>query len=132
MNDETNEANTRLKFALASKLTKAVKNALLLLEIVRAKMDTRSVVEVEAYSAYMQGLQLLEVRKDYKRALEYLLKSKLLYLKLGETPDTLEAIMFQERVKQVDPAIRLCSFNLEVGGWRYVRAYRRASCSHRR
>ena len=62
----------------------------------------------------MLGLYLLEVKKAFKEALSELLKAKLLYQKLGETPDALEAIMFEERVKQIEPGIRLCSFNLEV------------------
>ena len=92
------------------KIKNALKNS-----IGRAKLDSRSLVEVEAYSAFMMGLYLLEVKRAYKDALSELLKSKLLYSKLGETPDAMEAFMFEERVKQIEPGIRLCSLNLEVG-----------------
>lgn len=85
MNDDKNENNTRLKFSVAKKLSKAVKNALLLLKIAHEKLDIRSIVEVEAYTAFMVGLQLLDVAKDFKSALQELLKAKLLYQKLGET-----------------------------------------------
>ena len=45
----------------------------------KAKLDSRSLVEAEAYTAFMMGLYLLEVKKAYKEALSELLKAKLFY-----------------------------------------------------
>jgi signal recognition particle subunit SRP68 len=56
--------------------------------------------------------------KEYKQALDNLLKAKIIYEKIAQFKDTLEAIIYREKVGQLDTLIRLCAFNLKsnMGG----------------
>ena len=51
--------------------------------------------------------------KDYKNAFDNLLRSKIIYEKISQYKDTLEAIIYKEKISQLDTLIRLCSFNLK-------------------
>src|SRR5947208_2935398 len=51
--------------------------------------------------------------KEYKQALDNLLKAKIIYEKIAQFKDTLEAIIYKEKVSQLDTLIRLCAFNLK-------------------
>lgn len=51
--------------------------------------------------------------KDYTNALDNLIKSKIIYEKIAQYKDSLEAIIYKEKVSQIDTLIRLCSFNLK-------------------
>lgn len=53
--------------------------------------------------------------KDYKNAFDNLLRSKIIYEKIAQYKDTLEAIIYKEKISQLDTLIRLCSFNLNGG-----------------
>lgn len=58
------------------------------------------------------GIYQTEI-KDYQKALDNLLKSKIIYEKIAQFKDTLEAIIYKEKVNQLDTLIRLCAFNLK-------------------
>ena len=51
--------------------------------------------------------------KDYQSALDNLLKSKIVYEKISFYKDSLEAIIYRERISQIDTLLRLCSFSLK-------------------
>ena len=51
--------------------------------------------------------------KEYKKALDNLLKTKIIYEKISNYKDTLEAIIYKERVSQIDTLLRLCQFHLK-------------------
>jgi len=51
--------------------------------------------------------------KEYKTALDNLLKSKIIYEKVSQYKDTLEAIIYKEKISQIDTLLRLCAFNLK-------------------
>jgi hypothetical protein len=51
--------------------------------------------------------------KDYKSALDNLIKSKIIYEKISQFKDTLEAIIYKEKIGQIDTLLRLCTFNLK-------------------
>lgn len=53
--------------------------------------------------------------KDYQTALDNLLKAKIIYEKISQYKDTLEAVIYNEKVTQIDTLIRLCAFNLKKG-----------------
>jgi hypothetical protein len=69
-------------------------------------------VEVEAYVAQISAQYQMDI-KDYKSAFDNLLKSKIIYEKISQYKDTLEAIIYKEKISQLDTLIRLCSFNLK-------------------
>jgi len=60
----------------------------------------------------MSAVYQMEV-KDFKTALDNLLKSKIIFEKISQYKDTLEAIIYKEKVSQIETLIRLCSFNLK-------------------
>ena len=51
--------------------------------------------------------------QQFKEALDNLVKAKIIYEKLATYKDTLEAVIYKEKVSQLDTLIRLCSFNLQ-------------------
>lgn len=59
----------------------------------------------------MKAIYQTEI-KDYKQALDNLLIAKIIYEKIAQFKDTLEAIIYREKVSQLDTLIRLCAFNL--------------------
>ncbi len=50
--------------------------------------------------------------KDYKVALDNLLKTKIIYDKIATYKDTLESIIYKKKVNQLETLIRLCAHNL--------------------
>jgi hypothetical protein len=69
-------------------------------------------VEYEAYSSHIQAVYEMEI-KDHKTALDNLIKSKIIYEKTSQYKDSLEAIIYKEKINQLDTLIRLCSFQLK-------------------
>ena len=75
-------------------------------------LDAFQQVEVEAYVAGIEGAYRLE-SKDFQGALDHLLKSKIIYEKISLFKDTLEEIIYKEKLGQLDTLIRQCSFHLK-------------------
>lgn len=69
-------------------------------------------MEVEAYISQISATFFLEDKK-HQEALDCLIKSKIIYEKIAEYKDTIEAVIYQEKVAQIDTLIRLCAFNLK-------------------
>lgn len=54
-------------------------------------------MEIEAYASHLQAVCQLEY-KEYKKALDNLLRSKIIYQKISQLKDTLEEIIYKEKV----------------------------------
>ena len=63
----------------------------------------------------MSAVYQMEVKK-FNEALDNLLKAKIIYEKIAQYKDTLEAVIYTEKVTQLDTLIRLCAFNLQGMG----------------
>lgn len=50
--------------------------------------------------------------KKFQEALDNLIKTKIIYNKIAQYKDALEAIIYKEKINQIDTFIRMCSFNL--------------------
>jgi hypothetical protein len=61
----------------------------------------------------MQAAYLIEV-EQYQEALDLLMRSKVIYQKISEYKDSLEAVIYEERIGQLDTFIRLCCSNLSL------------------
>jgi signal recognition particle subunit SRP68 len=107
-----NRNPNRLKFHAIKRLQKAYQTAQQFLAVARESLDAYSQVEVEAYVAQISAQYQMDI-KDYKSAFDNLLKSKIIYEKISQYKDTLEAIIYKEKIGQLDTLIRLCSFNLK-------------------
>ena len=60
----------------------------------------------------MQAAYQMEC-KDFKKALDNLLRSKIIYQKISEFKDTLEEVIYKEKISQLDTLIRQCAFSLK-------------------
>ena len=92
-----NRNPNRVKFHAMKRFQKAYIAAKKLKEVATATLDAYSQVEVDAYVSQMSAVYQMEV-KDYKTALDNLLKTKIIYEKIAQYKDTLEAIIYKEKV----------------------------------
>ena len=74
-------------------------------------LDEFSKYEIEAYVESMQAAFLIEAQK-WQEALDSLLRAKVILQKIQTFKDTLEAVIYQEKLSQLDTFIRLCCMNL--------------------
>lgn len=81
-------------------------------EVAKESLDAYQQKEVEAYVSGMLAVYQMDI-KDYQSALDNLLKSKIVYEKISFYKDSLEAIIYRERISQIDTLLRLCSFSLK-------------------
>ena len=102
----------RVKYLAKKRLQRASQAGQELLNVAKGSLDAYQQVEIEAYSSHIQAVYQLEC-KDYKNALDNLLKSKIIYQKISEFKDTLEEIIYKEKVSQLDTLIRQCAFSLK-------------------
>lgn len=111
--NKTHANPRRAKQFIAKKMKRAHESAEQLLKIAEECLDEYSIYEVEAYQALTSGLFFIE--KDmFSEALDNLLKAKVIYSKIGSLKDTLEAIVYEEKVGQIDTFIRLCAAKLKT------------------
>ena len=61
----------------------------------------------------MQAAFMMET-DQYERALDLLITSKVIYQKISQFKDSLEAVIYNERIGQLDTFIRLCCSNLSL------------------
>ena len=61
----------------------------------------------------MQAAYLIEV-KNWQEALDKLLNSKAIYQKIMQFRDSIEAVIYQEKIAELDTFIRLCCTNLKM------------------
>ena len=80
--------------------------------VAKESLDPYQQIEIDAYSANLQAVFQLEA-KDYENALDNLLKAKIIYTKLIQFKDTLEEIIYKEKLTQLDTLIRQCAFSLK-------------------
>ena len=53
-------------------------------------------------------------RQNYEEAINDFLKAKLIFSQIGSTQDTLEAIIYNEKVSQLETFIRSCAASLQI------------------
>ena len=76
-------------------------------------VDLFTKYEVQAYVESMQSAYLIET-KQWQEALDKLLNSKALYQKIMSYRDSIEAVIYQEKIAELDTFIRLCCTNLKM------------------
>ena len=70
-------------------------------------------IEIEGYKAQMNAICNME-RQNYEEAINDFLKAKLIFSQIGATQDTLEAIIYNEKVSQLETFIRSCAASLQI------------------
>lgn len=53
-------------------------------------------------------------RQNYEESINDFLKAKLIFSQIGSTQDTLEAIIYNEKVSQLETFIRSCAASLQI------------------
>lgn len=76
-------------------------------------LDGFSKHETQAYIESMQAAYLLEVEK-WQEGMDKLLRAKLIYQKVAQYKDSLEAVIYEEKINQIDTFVRLCCLNLKL------------------
>lgn len=92
-----NRNPNRVKYLAKKRLQKASQAAQQLLTVAKGSLDAYQQLEIEAYASQISAVHQIEC-KDYKGALDNLLKSKIIYQKISQFKDTLEEIIYKEKV----------------------------------
>ena len=79
----------------------------------KAAFDHQSQFELEAYCDFIEAVCLIEYHK-YEEAIDHLLRAQIIYKQLTEYRDPMEALIYTEKVNQLQTFIRSCSANLQI------------------
>ena len=101
----------RLRVHYLKRFQRASQSAQKLLKLANGAVDEISLIEIEGYVAHFDAVYNME-RRQYEEALNNLLKSKLIFEQIASYQDTLEALIYGEKVSQISTFIRSCAQNL--------------------
>eukprot|EP00828_Plagiopyla_frontata_P047580 TRINITY_DN8839_c0_g1_i15.p1 TRINITY_DN8839_c0_g1~~TRINITY_DN8839_c0_g1_i15.p1 ORF type:complete len:375 (+),score=68.00 TRINITY_DN8839_c0_g1_i15:167-1291(+) len=113
-NDTQMKENRRLKFHIRRKLAKAIKWAKILAQITQKQAEQKSALEAEAYAEYLTGLYNFEI-EHWDNSLVNSAKALEIYKELIKISDTLDQIVFKEKIEQLEQQIRYCNHKLQKG-----------------
>lgn len=102
-----------LRYNIKKKLKKAAEAAKQVLDIARVKCDKQTVLEAEAYFCYSNANYLLFTRK-FQEALDMFKVAAKIYENFSAIKDSIEAIVYRERINAIKSSIRLCVYNINV------------------
>lgn len=108
------EVPKRVRFRIIRKFTKAVAHIAKLAELCKNKVDSKSLLEIEAYHNWMQGNQMLE-KEQWQEAMDVFVRARKIYEEMGKIGDAEEQELCKERVGEIDPSLRFCKFNISGG-----------------
>ncbi|GAB5356086.1 hypothetical protein AAMO2058_000260600 [Amorphochlora amoebiformis] len=106
----TKDDDSRKQHHLLRKLKRAVKWSKELHDLSKQVGDSRTQIEAEVYSTWMEGNEHIE-RSRWKEALGCHLRSKLLCEKLAEVSNLRDENRCKEMVQQLTQSIRLCKYH---------------------
>lgn len=113
---EGGEDFIRNKYGARKRFKRALQYATQLFDIIHeCGYDSQTCLEVEAYKAFIKSAFDIEYGR-FKDALDELIKVNIIYSRLSKNKDLLEALIYQEKVDQIQPLIRLCTYNTGQGG----------------
>lgn len=116
---------SRLRHAFIKKFRRAAHWADQLVELVKAHGDKRTLIESEAYSAWIHGLSLTE-SGFYEKALQMLAVSEQKYTELIKS--SLDSVFpnasrgYKHRISDLEPIQRICKYKLRLGAMTAVSA----------
>lgn len=108
---ENGDEFIRNKHAARKKLKKATQQAELFYKITQDIWDDQTILEADAYLASIQATLDIEC-SNYQSALDNFLKTSVVYKNLAKSKDALKAAIYNEKIEQIEPLIRLCTYNL--------------------
>uniref|UniRef100_T1J1Y0 Signal recognition particle subunit SRP68 n=1 Tax=Strigamia maritima TaxID=126957 RepID=T1J1Y0_STRMM len=108
------EANTELRkrFHLMGRMQKAAKHTEELERLCESnKCDARTKLEAQAYAAWMKGTLQFELQQ-WQFAMDDFEKALTIYEKLSSALSEEEQILYHQRIDEIKPNIRYCSYNI--------------------
>lgn len=72
-------------------------------------MSQKTALEAEAYSEYIEGVFNFE-NEGWEQAYSGFMRSRKIYEELSKVSDSLQRILYQEKIEQIDQSIRYCNF----------------------
>ncbi|KAI5074701.1 hypothetical protein GOP47_0010662 [Adiantum capillus-veneris] len=109
----TNGPNSRQRFHLVGRLSKAVKWADAFSHACAEKADPKTSLEATAYVAYMKGSYLVEREQHWDTALRNFESARVIYEELGKYGSVENQVLCRQRVEdEIDPNIRYCSYKM--------------------
>lgn len=109
---EQGEEFSRNKYTCRKKLKKAYIHAKHFNEIVHEVYDKQTCIEADAYLSTIKAHMDIEYGR-FTEALDELIKVRIIYKNLASTKDSLEAAIYDEKIQQIEPLIRLCTYNIQ-------------------
>jgi len=102
-------ADPRVRMHIRSRFSRALKWAKLLKQICQKHTEEKTALEAEAYSEYIEGVYNFE-SEGWEQAYSCFMRSRKIYEELSKVSDSLQKIIYQERIEQIDQSIRYCNF----------------------
>eukprot|EP01087_Luapelamoeba_hula_P011909 TRINITY_DN3301_c0_g1_i2.p1 TRINITY_DN3301_c0_g1~~TRINITY_DN3301_c0_g1_i2.p1 ORF type:complete len:645 (-),score=135.76 TRINITY_DN3301_c0_g1_i2:287-2221(-) len=115
MEKKEDAENPRAKFGMGARLKKAQHWAAELLSLCNHIADDKTKLEAEAYSAWMSANFLL-YHEQWADARDKFSLARRIYDQLGVVGHVEQQEEFKQRVREIDPSIRFCTYNLNVAG----------------
>ncbi|CAG8439666.1 7635_t:CDS:10 [Scutellospora calospora] len=115
--ESRSSGDTRKKHHLIKRLKKAAKLGEKLENLCSreaGKVDTRTILEAQAYSALMSGYLLFE-RQSWQAALDKFAAARTIYEKLSAAGTAHQETLCQSTIDDIDPNIRYCAYVLRLG-----------------
>ncbi|CAG8619265.1 38406_t:CDS:10 [Gigaspora margarita] len=115
--ESRSSGDTRKKHHLIKKLKKSAKLGEKLENLCSreaGKVDTRTVLEAQAYSALMSGYLLFE-KQSWQAALDKFAAARTIYEKLSAAGTAHQETLCQSAIDDIDPNIRYCAYVLRLG-----------------
>lgn len=103
----------KLRHGVTKKFKRSAEYAKKLYEVCKNVGDTQTVLEGEAYYNLLEANFLIFKRK-FSEALVLLKRSKNIYENISQIKDTIESIIYKEKINSMKTSIRLCEYNLSV------------------
>lgn len=103
------------RYTVKQKFKKAAELANKILEISRLRCDNLTVLESDAYYNTLQANYYVYVR-NYTGALECYRNAKSIYSSIISKKDSIEAIVYKDRLAYLQMQVRLCEYNLKSHG----------------
>jgi len=101
----------RIRMHIRGRFLRALKWAKLLKSICKKHTEEKTALEADAYSEYIEGAYRFEI-EEWEASYNSFMRSRKIYQELSKVSDSLQRILYQERIEQIDQSIRYCNFKM--------------------
>ncbi|CAI2361175.1 unnamed protein product [Moneuplotes crassus] len=108
---ENGDECSRNKHTARKKMRRAYQQAQIFYGIIKELWDPQTTLEAEAYLDSIKASLDVEC-SNYKEALDAFLRTNVIYKHISRSKDALKAAIYSEKLEQIEPLIRLCTYNI--------------------